>query len=356
MKRHEQTSLAIEAGRFFDDVVLVGAEIAELNIDHPDDMPRSTSRQLSSLYDRIDVFRGLHVVYSGDGFVPERDDEGDLATVYKYKNFGKATLKSLYLKHTNDFEYVDPTEIYVPDEDLLYSQVDLVDASEVRLAEFRDSIKSPPDAMRLFVEFLVRKETSLDMPVKGDAVRISEYSVVNIMDAASLEVVYMDESKVQPIVDVHLVDETLFSLSDYYRRQIQHKNFRNSSLQKQKKLTEDFLQVSNTLLGLDRFDVLVGSKLLFIPDENQKYGFELASTSTGFMAHCLRLDCVEASILARNKQITKRKGNFNSYVSMCIVAEVDDGTKDMLGVESNIVWIPLMNQLDGLHFMQDEIL
>jgi hypothetical protein len=44
----------------------------------------------------------------------------------------------------------------------------------------------------------------------------------------------------------------------------------------------------------------------------------------------------------------KRKGNYNSNDSLCIVAEIDKDLAEFYELDSTIVWVPISSQIDDM--------
>src|SRR5690606_12898580 len=104
---------------------------------------------------------------------------------------------------------------------------------------------------------------------------------------------------------------------------------------------------------LDRFKVMSTANYVYLPDtSNENFRFEQCIVAENFVANILRLDCLELSTVTNGISISKRRGNVNSYGSLCIVAEINDETRKNLGIATNIVWIPLFEQVEDLIFME----
>jgi len=46
----------------------------------------------------------------------------------------------------------------------------------------------------------------------------------------------------------------------------------------------------------------------------------------------------------------KRRGNIDANDSLCVIAEIDQDQADFHGIDSNIVWIPILSQMDFMEF------
>lgn len=347
----------LEAANLFDDSVILGAMLSSYGaVEDSELIYHLAGRQYKDIIKRAQRLRGLKVVYSGVGFMPVEDETGYTVTGYTKTDSAVGYLDKIYIADRDEIQHMEPDQVEVEDEDLVDSNIDLIDPVQQALLDFRNQLLEAPTGLRLFVEFMVRHEMGVDQPIRGHAIRTPEYSVFNIMDAAGLEVLDIAEPEEEDKFNEYLISEALIAFSDHYRQQIRKKGFRNQSAEKQKKIIEKFFDRCNSMLDLKRFNVETDAQILFVPCsdselESVKAGFETVYNHHPFVGDCVRFDCVESAYLnSTNEPIRKRKGNFNSFASTCVVVEIDDETKEGLGLDSNIIWLPVTNQMDDIEF------
>ncbi len=345
----------VEAGELLQEAVVVGANIHELGlVTGTDGITPSVFRQAQRLWNRALTLTGIEVTYSGRGFGPIADPEGEVFTAYQYIRAGRGTLNAIYITDTRDIEYLKPQDIEFDDDDSS-SPIDLMEPGEKAFHDFKQRLLEAPPGLRLFVEFVVRDEVGLDQPVKGHAVRVPRYTVYNIVDAMSLNVLDIHKQQNTTVFKPHEISGALKVFSGHYRQGLRNKKFRNEPISKQKEITEKFLHECNAVLRLDRFMVTTWAENVYIPDVNQPGGFEYCIAPKGFRGKAVRFDCTETRLLSQGVPIRKRRGNTNSLSSTCVVVEIDDETREMLGTESWIIWVPVLNQQDEMHFSETEI-
>ena len=345
----------IQAGQLIQEAVVMGANIQDLGIvTNTDDVNSSIFRRSQNLWDRALALKDIEVTYSGRGFGPIADPEGEVFTAFQDIKAGKGILNAIYITNTLDIEYMKPQDIVIADDDFS-SPVDLMKPNEKVFYDFKQRLLEAPPGLRLFVEFVVRDEVEVDQPVKGHAVRVPRYTVYNMMEAASIEIIDIQKHQKNKVVRPHEIPDMLKVFTGHYRHGIRNKKFRIETVERQREITERFLQDTNDILRLDRFMLTTWAEHIYVPDSNSPDGFEYCIAPKGFRGNAVRLDCTETILLSEGAPIRKRRGISNSLASTCVVVEIDNETREMFGIESHVIWIPVLNQHDKMHFSEPEI-
>jgi len=343
-----------DIGEIFDDAIILAGAVALVDstvIEIADQF----GGQEEALNKRINDHSDVRVVFSGNGFTPSRDPEGEAVTVFRHIKSQKGILGRVFLSDTSEMEYVDPDDIYAPEDDEPPPSGDtaLYENELEKLANFKKDLLKVPDGVRLFVQFILHEELDADLPIHGVSIRANSYTVYSMIDATSLHIESIEAEKTRNPLEPGFLRDFIRSVSNNYRKQIQNKSFRNRSLDTQKNTMEEDIKWVNSVAGIDRF--MVGSSVenIFIPNTaGETRNFDQFITNDHFVADCIRIDCMELQTTAEGLPIRKRRGNVNSYVSMCLIVEIDDKTRDRLGCNSNILWIPFTGQLQDLIFLE----
>lgn len=98
-----------EAGLFFDDVVLFGTKLREMElVNGGDELSKTDFQTYADLYARAIRFKGLQITYSGEGLVPACDPDGDVYTIYGNVSYATATFKDICILDTDNVSYIKP--------------------------------------------------------------------------------------------------------------------------------------------------------------------------------------------------------------------------------------------------------
>lgn len=342
-----------------DDAILLGSTLHEkqssLGISGDDYIA------MQSIMKRAASLDATEVVYSGRGFVPVVDPEGELVTVYKEVDGARGQLGRVYVSDAADMLYVSPKNIVVGDDDEDDvdddSSVGTISEARLEMQEFKNSLAEAPEGLRLFVEFIMHKEIGVDKAIRGHAVRTSTYTMYNIMDAAHLQILDVSKQKEDPekIFQDHEIDRALKAFDDHYKENIRTKKFRRRSAKSQSAIVDTFLEGSNEMLKLDRFIVHSEVDCLYAPDSTEPEGFRTIQPYIHFQGKCLRYDSVETKLLSEGIPLRRRPGDEYEIDGTCVVVEIDDAVRDFIGLPTNIVWLPVKSQLSKMNFVEREL-
>lgn len=354
----EQPSVIEKASLMFEDAIWLGTKMRATNDRDPvDTLTKDDFAEFRRLKKLAGALRGVEVVFSGDGFVPVCDPSGKIFTMYGSVDRARGYLKAIEIIDPEEIEYLEPTDVPIPEDEGKDSTIGLLDEHHQKLLAFKDQLRTAPPGLGLFVEFIIKQKKQLDEPVFGHAVRVSDYTVYNIMDAASLEIVDIEPhpAKSTEIIQENDIRHALKSISDHYRQAIRNKKFRHLSHADQQRKAEDFITRSNQLLRLERFTFFGSPENVYVPDPSSPDGFEHCENENGFSGECIRFDCIELKRLSEGTPIRKRRGNVNSVTSTCVLVEINEETKVALGVNSSIIWVPVTGQLNNMMLIEEGI-
>lgn len=348
-----------QANELFDNAVLLGSQIAEL----PPNEPFPPKLRIGRRYKKLEVqarqFEGWEFVYSGTGFRLVEDPDKDLVTAYGPIKYGRGVLNAIYITDSVDLKYMRPKNINLDEDgdgEAYTDTLAVVDDYTRDLKAFRDTLGTAPDGLRLFAEFIIKEKFMEEEQVGGVCLR-GDLNAYQVVDTSSIEIIDVIPPEKGPyIVHPDFIRVALDPVTQTYRQMLQNKGFRNMSAKAQQELIETALHGINSTVRIDRFEIISAAKNLYLPcTQDGKQTFEEFPATTNLWGKCIGIDCIELQQVADGKAIRRRKGNLNSYGSLCVVTELADLAVKSLGLSSNIVWVPLFEQLGSMSFTEKSV-
>lgn len=295
---------------------------------------------------------GQELVFSGMGYSAMTDYFGSIVTVHRENRFIRGRLVGIEVRDKYDFEFYD--SVRTPDEEIDDdddSDLILDDGLQAVINDWESELEEPPDNYRLYGRFLVKHSEGIEYPIAGSAVVADSINTLQYIDLSTIELHHVDEESDTEFFDVEIVPDALRQFSARYRLGLKDKSFRNANAKKQQRYLEPMIDTMNSALGMERFTVLLPDGKVYTPNilDGELY-YEQYELEYDLIAGCLKVDCLELQVIKDGKAMKKRRGNIDANDSLCVIAEIDQDQADFHGIDSNIVWIPILSQMDFMEF------
>lgn len=332
----------VKGYELFDEAALIGKSIRALNDYHiSDDSKYETlAYELAS---RASNFYQLEFTYSGSGFIPARLPNHQEVTIYGEVKYGKGFIKDFVLKKPVDFDFLAPDEYDPYDFEFDHISNELIE-------KFASQLKHPPEGTGLYGKFLIKNYVSDDRELFGSCV-VGDLVAYQYVDMSRFELVDITDHSDSEVEDPEDLPDLLEHYTQNYREEIREQSFRNLSADQQKFFMDEYLSKLNRSLLISRFMFAAGRIRAYTPVvEDGQRKFEPIKTECDIEADCIKLDCLESQIIAEGIPMRKRRGNVNSSDGLSLVAELNERDASKHGLDSNIIWIPLHNQVSKIIF------
>ncbi len=319
---------------------LLAARIAIFQESQPDSpLPYDIHSEIETLNEGIEDVAHLDITFSGIGCVPTLMPDGEMDSIYSKVDFYVGNLHSFDLTDATDLANINADDLdeFVEEEGSLF-------IDDERIEQLRKQLVIPQRGIRLFTELFL--ESTGPEQIAGASIRTLNVENYAIIDSKTLKVTSMDIYEEPGCYDSNELTEGLVNAASIMHNLLMDTKFRRQSRRKQSWLLENQLEQLNKKLAIDRFALVVKPEEVYAPDtshENYRMiRIHIPSHVSTFTAQCLRIDSLEYFTLTNlSQRITRSRVMRDPSASFCLVAEIDEDTRQQIGAPTNIIWLPV---------------
>lgn len=339
----------VRASEILDSVYLLAAEIAQA-ADSDELISRSQYERKLELEASL-LEHDMRYTVSGKGFIPIALPSGNFCTVFAHTEDISGTFVGFELAEGDMFEYDDKMAVMhdvggFDDEDDELGGSSATINIDPELEKTLEAISEPEDEVRLFARFLLHREEGHNV-VSGSAVVAPVVEVHAIMDVLDMSVTHIDKD-VPPLdeIDAETVEGYLKRASQEVRQLTRDTKFRRYDIGLQKKVLESVINGLNSVLRVDRFYTFLSPDYIYQPTvldgEVHMRKIDTSAKGASFQVDVDRVDSLEMNLLAtRKRPIRSDRSLIDPDASLCVVGRVDEHIQRYLGLQSDVVWLPV---------------
>jgi hypothetical protein len=299
--------------------------------------------------DALSKYPHLEFNYKGDGFAPVICPNGSPETAYIEIPQASGLFSDLFIADGSNYDRLSEIEV---DED---TDGDLQEyIAEVE--KLKSIIREPEEGPRLYIEFLTSVQDSEEQEIAGRSIRADVIKTYHIMNMAGLSIEFITD-RINSTDNVHIEDlsEIIDKESDDFRELLRTTHFRRKTRTFQLRHMEEKINTLNNQLQLERYSVFISPDHVYVPViKNKNYKMEkvlVTQMNSGFMVDPIRIDSLEHFPLTDGRRIYRDSVMIDPTAGLCLVGQIESYHMDALGIETDIIWIPISSQITNSDFM-----
>ena len=328
------------ANQIIQESYLLAARIALHQELRPDQtMPYEVYEDVEDLNDQIDRVSHLEVTFSGIGCIPTELPDGDPVSIYSRAESLQGNLEYISLMDPDymTFESPDDVDEYLEDSgDLMYELT--------ALESLKKNMMVPKSGMSLYTEFLLYALPEDE--ISGSAIRAPSIEYHALIDSSTLTIDTIDPEQKTEACEPDEVPVKLLEFASLVRNKLMDTGFRRLPASRQAVELDYLLNKINRDIRIDRFMTIFNPQDLYVPDtshDNHRMSRVDVSDYPYLLGiNCMRIDSLEYLSLTNGlMRIASNSKMRDHSVSFCIVGQIDEVTRKILNLPTDIVWVPV---------------
>ncbi|MFZ1324185.1 MAG: hypothetical protein WAQ57_03440 [Candidatus Saccharimonadales bacterium] len=288
-----------------------------------------------------ELYTGYQFTFEGTGLGPVWDQLGRPFTAYGQFAGGSGVFDGFHLYDASVTDHINAQHVSEPADVTLANLEDPEDFYD-NYRRLQETLDTPPEGLRLCARFVAGVQSG-DLEVAGPAFRTKEIRVVYMMDAASLHVTTAEPIELKADPSTYLQD--LHCAAAEYELLLNRETFRNRPAAGQARLLGDYLNRSKGELFSADFDVELSAATVLAnlqtPDGLSLGRYDLQYGGENFWARVAGIDVLERIGIDDGLPLGPQAPAVGPESGFCMVVEISDEVRDSLGLQSNIVWVPV---------------
>lgn len=307
----------------------------------------ATEQMRRRLNDRL---RNDEVIYTvaGNAFLPMTLPNGEPHTVFKTSYNIRGTFHSLEFADASAFDYYDNDSLLdlgeAMAEELGYDS-DVIEKHPLFQA-FAEQLSEPEEGLRLYAFFLIDSERELQQPIAGSCVIAREVDTYAIVDATTMQITGTEKKQpTQESITVLNIQDHLIAASNTVQALTRDTHFRRrlTAAEQAASLGEAISDI-NQILGPERFMVMVRPDFFYAPspvDPRELTRYNTPNECGAINFEIISVDSIELQKITEGRRITRNDRQVEDSIGIWLVGSIDEYSKDMLGINTDIIWIPV---------------